>query len=131
MDIKPDGIKEINSGAELVEYSMNQIKFTMNNEFVKKLRRLYTIEQYHIKRMADEATFHQYTKLMEIFTGIFTKMMENGIIKKCDPVVLALEYLAPVSLLIQITDRDPDKKDEVKEMIKRFLTHFVDTYFLK
>ena len=46
----------IHNGAELKEFSLHQINFTISNETVVKLRRMSSIEQFRNSRLAQEAS---------------------------------------------------------------------------
>ena len=55
-------------------------------------------------------------------------MMENGSLKNDDPKMLSLAYTSPISALIHLCDREPEKEKEVLKKIKDFSEHFVNTY---
>ena len=54
--------------------------------------------------------------------------MEKGILKKDDSEYLALEFVAPVSLLIHMYDRQPEREEEVMDKIRKHFEHFVKVY---
>lgn len=66
--------------------------------------------------------------LQGMYTNIFAVMMEKGILKKDDPEYLALEFVAPVSLLIHMYDRQPEREAEVLEKIRKHFEHFAKVY---
>ena len=41
------------------------------------------------------------------------KMMEKNLIRRFDANLLALEIVAPVTVMIEIADREPDRTDEM------------------
>lgn len=58
-------------------------------------------------------------------------MIKNGKIKEDDPEILALSYTAPITGLIHLCDREPDKEKEVMKQIDLFINHFINTYGVK
>ena len=62
-------------------------------------------------------------------TSIFARMMENGALEKSNPEMLALEYMAPTSLLIQICDRHPERKEEIMKKIEEHIDYFISKNF--
>ena len=128
MGIALENSIKIDSGAALKEFSMRQLNFTITNDTVKKLRKMCTIEQYRTESIGKLTTYHQYTTIMGLYKSIFSEMIKLGIIEECDVEILALEYVSPVSLLIQICDREPEKKDEMIELAERFFDHFIKKY---
>ena len=41
----------------------------------------------------------------------------------------ALEFIAPVSLMIQLHDREPNRKKEILKTIKKHMDEFINRYF--
>lgn len=113
---------------ELMELSMARINFTMHDSSIKKVRRLLAMEQFRNPVIAELATKHQITGIVAMFRRIFEVMMENGTMKKGDAEQMALEYTAPVSLMIQMCDRQPEKAEDAMAAIRRHLQCFSDRY---
>ncbi len=127
----PENIHEAPKACdELFEMTMRMINFTMHDEKIILARRVLLTEQFHDKRAAALATRHFLTGTQEIFKGIFAEMIKNGILKNCDPGILALTYTAPVTELIHRCDREPEKEPEIIEKIEAFLRNFIEEYAL-
>ena len=123
-----EGGPVINNGKDLKKVSIEQISFTMNDDNVKKLRKMYTIEQFRTEHLSRQATIHQYTNITRMFKGVFDHLIEKGVMDPCDSELLALEYVAPMTLLLQLTDREPDRKDEAMDLINRHIDSFISKY---
>ena len=121
----------IHNGAELKEFSLHQINYTISNETVVKLRRMSSIEQYRNARLAKEASRHQLDNILNLFTRIFKCMIDNGAVDPYDPEILALEYTSPTSVLIQLCDREPDRKEEALELVEKHIDFFISKYCKK
>ena len=119
----------VNSGKDLKALSKAQIEFTMKDPDIIKLRKVLNIEQFRNDLMRKQTSLHQFDMLMDQFTEIFKDLMERGLIEQTDPEVLELEYFAPVSVLIQLNDREPDRGDEIERMIDTFLDSFIARLF--
>ena len=116
---------------ELKELSLRQIAYTMHAPDIVKYRKLLTIEQFHNERIAEVATMHFVTGLESLYTMIFEKMMENGIIKQEDPAFLAFEYLTPVAVMIHQCDRQPEWEEKAMERIRRHIEYFLKIHVVK
>ena len=112
----------------LVEMTMRMVDFTVHDEMIIMTRKVLAIEQFRDERAKVLATRHFLTGLTEMFTLIFAGMMEKGLLRQDDPKMLALAYTAPVSALIHLCDREPEKADEAKAQIEAFSRHFVTVY---
>ena len=123
---KPEEFPE--SMDELIENAMEKIQFTMHDDIVRKTRRMLAMEQFRSKKTAELTTRYHLENLQEIYAGIFKGLMEKGILKKDDPEYLALEFISPVSLLIHMYDRQPEREKEVLEKIRKHFEHFSKVY---
>ena len=113
---------------ELIENAMVKIKFTMHDDIVRKTRRILAMEQFRNNRMAELTTRYHLDNLQEMYAGIFKGLMEKGILKKQDPEILALQFVAPVSLLIHTYDRQPEREEEILDKIRKHLEQFAKVY---
>ena len=112
----------------LVEMTMRLVDFTVHDDKVVMTRKLLSIEQYRDERARSLATRHFLTGLTEIFTPLFAGMMDKGLLRRDDPAMLAFAYTAPISALIHLCDREPDKIPEALEQVEKFSRHFIKTY---
>jgi len=113
---------------ELIENAIGRIQFTMHDDIVRKTRRILAMEQFRSKRMAELTSRYHLENLQQMYAGIFSGLMEKGILKKDDSEYLALEFVAPVSLLIHMYDRQPEREEEVMDKIRKHFEHFVKVY---
>ena len=112
----------------LVEMTMRMVKLTVHDERIVMTRKVLTLEQFRDVRARELATKHFLTGLTDMFTQIFTGMMEKGLLRQDDPAMLALAYTAPISALIHLCDREPERTEEVLTQIEAFSRHFIKTY---
>ena len=112
----------------MLELTMRLVDFTVHDEKVVMTRKLLSIEQYRDERARELATKHFLTGLTEIFTPLFAGMMDKGLLRRDDPAMLAFAYTAPISALIHLCDREPDKTQEAMEQVEAFSRHFIRIY---
>lgn len=125
----PENLPPIPDSLEgLVEMTRQMTDVTIHDEKIIMTRKLLSIEQFRDDRARDLATKHFLTGLKEMFTHIFTGMMDKGLLQKEDPAMLAFAYTAPISALIHWCDREPEKTEEAMAQIEAFSRHFVRTY---
>lgn len=109
---------------ELIDISLRRIQFTLHDDVIKKTRRILTMEQFRSPRIAKLSSRYSMDGIQGMYQKIFRKMMDAGIIKQDDPRMLAMEFAAPVTLLIQMGDREPEREQEAMELIREFLKYF-------
>ena len=112
----------------LVDMTMRMVNFTVHDERIIMTRKVLTLEQFRDARARELATKHFLTGLTEMFTHVFTGMMDKGLLRKDDPKMLAFAYTAPISALIHLCDREPEKTEEAIKQIEAFSRHFIKTY---
>lgn len=113
---------------ELITSALKRIEFTLHDPVVKKVRRVLTMEQFRSKRIALLATKYNIDSVQGIYQHIFQTMIDNGVMKKTDTALAAMAFAAPVSLLIQMCDREPEREQEIIERIKSFFRYFAEEY---
>ena len=113
---------------ELITMTMRMLDFTLNDKRVILTRRLLLKEQFRDERARQFATLHFLTGTKAIYTKIFAEMMENGILKKDDPELLAFAYTAPITALIHYCDREAEKEPEILQQMEAFVKHFIKIY---
>jgi AcrR family transcriptional regulator len=115
----------------LTQLTMQMVNITVHDEKIIMTRKLLTIEQFRDGRARELATKHFLTGLTEIFTHIFAGMMDKGLILRDDPAMLAFAYTTPISALIHLCDREPEKTEDATAQIEAFSRHFIATYGVK
>ena len=112
----------------LVTMTMQMVNFTVHDEKVIMTRKVLTLEQFRDARARELATKHFLTGLTDIFTRIFAGMMDKGLLRRDDPEMLAFAYTAPISALIHMCDREPEKTEEAIRQAEAFSRHFIRVY---
>jgi len=112
----------------LVDMTMRMVNFTVRDERIIMTRKVLTLEQYRDVRARELATKHFLTGLTDMFTHVFTGMMDKGLLRRDDPKMLAFAYTAPISALIHLCDREPEKTEEAIRQVEAFSRHFIKTY---
>ena len=94
------------------------------NEFARNFRKMLTLEQY---RNAEMAELYQKCILpVSYIEDLFREMAAQGILKKSDPKLLALEFIAPYHFLIStaLVNESYDVEEAARLLaahIKRFM----------
>ena len=113
---------------EFITMTMRMANLTIHDEQIVKTRKVLTLEQFRDDRARELATKHFLTGLTEMFTHIFAGMMDKGLILRDDPAMLAFAYTTPVSALIHLCDREPEKTEDAIRKIEAFSRHFIQVY---
>lgn len=124
-----DNVKQIpESVIQFKKETLKRIEFTMLDEQIKKVRRLCAKEQFRNDKIAELTSCHQLTGLQKMYSKILKDMMDKGLVRKDDSELLALELVSPISLMVGIMDRQPERENEIRRKIKKHIDHFVNEY---
>ncbi len=115
----------------LVTMTMQMVNITVHDEKILMTRKVLTLEQYRDVRARELATKHFLSGLTDMFARIFAGMMDKGLLRKDDPKMLAFAYTAPISALIHLCDREPEKTEDAIRKMEAFSRHFIATYGVK
>ena len=113
---------------DLVGMTMRMIDFTVHDENVIRTRKLLMMEQFRNDRARGLATRYFLTGLTEMFTHIFSGMMDKGLLRRDNPETVAFAYTAPISALVHLSDREPERTDEAMIRAEAFSRHFIRIY---
>lgn len=113
---------------ELVQMTLRMVDITIHDEKIVMTRKVLTIEQFHDERARALATKHFLSGLTDMFTRIFAGMMDKGLLRRDDPAMVAFAYTMPISALIHLCDREPEKMGDAIAQVERFSRHFVKVY---
>ena len=115
---------------DLNRITLDRIKFTLRDETVRRTRRVLAMEQFRSERIAKLATKHNLDGVQRMYCTIFRDMMNAGVFKKGNPEILAMQFVAPISLLIQVIDREPEREQEAMKLVLAHLEYFAKEYGL-
>jgi len=113
---------------ELFVMSMKMIEFTVYDERVILTRKLLLTEQFHDERVCKMATRYFMDDTKNKFAAIFKQMMEDNLIRMSNPEMLAFAFTAPITSLIQLCTREPEKKEEVMQQAEVFIKYFMENH---
>lgn len=116
------------SREEFIEMTMGRIVFTMRDPVIRKTRMFLVQEQFRNQRTSEVTTRHQLDGIQGMFAKILRGMMDKGLVKEDDPVLLSAELTAPAVLQIARSDRQPQCEEDALESIEKHLQHFCDVY---
>lgn len=113
---------------EFKTQSIQMIEMTINDPVIIKGRKLLMIEQFRNEKTAADATNHLFLMSLNRNRAILAAVMEAGLLKRTDIDMLSLAYTTPISALIQICDRQPDKKEYVLEAANEYIDYFISLF---
>lgn len=113
---------------ELTAMSIQRLAFTIHDPQIRKVRRMMAMEQFRNDKIRRLTTLHHITGIEDMNTCFFEYLIAQGRVRAYDPRLLAFEFTAPVSMLVQMIDREPEREAEAMERIRQHMAHFTEVY---
>ena len=90
-------------------FTLAQFVFWTEDEFASDFRKMLTLEQYRSAEMAELYSSCLVAGPVAYMEDIFCEMLNKGALRAADPKQLALEFFAPLYLLINMWDQAKDR----------------------
>ena len=110
---------------------VGQIRYILHDPQISRVRKMLTIEQFQNPQMARLQTKQTYTDVMGYFTGLVRFLIRQGRLAGPDPEVMAAQLCLPVSMWINLCDREPEREADVLELVERHIRQFFELYRVK
>ena len=107
---------------------LGQIRYILHDPHISKARKMLAMEQFRNAELAKLQTKQNYADVMRYFTGLVKHLIRNGILTDDDPEIMAAQLCLPISTWINLCDREPDREQEVMELVSRHIQQFFRVY---
>ena len=127
-DTKPDAYE--NTTLQSIQtYTIEQFRFWTEDEFASRFRKMLTLEQYRSEEMAELYSQCIVAGPVAYMEDLFRELMKKGILKEDNPKQLAVEYYAPLFLLINMCDK-MDETEEFVEILSNHTKRFMENHVM-
>ena len=86
------------------------------------------IEQFRNAELAELQTKQNYRDVLNYFTGMMRFLIREGTLKDADTEIMAAQFSSPITVWINLCDRETDRADEVMELVRKHIMQFFETY---
>lgn len=107
---------------------LGHIRYILHDPQISKSRRMLTIEQFQNPALKALQTKQNYADVMDYFTGLMNFLISQRRIKDNDPKIMAAQLCLPISAWINLCDREPERENEVMDLIERHIRQFFKIY---
>ena len=116
------------SADEAVKMIVGQIRFILHDPIISRARKMLVIEQFQNPELAKLQTKQNYTDVIRYFTGLIQCMIRKGILRDDDPEIMASQLCLPISVWINLCDREPEREAEAIALVDRHIRQFFRIY---
>ena len=111
--------------AKLVQ---GQLRYILHDPHISKGRKMLMIEQFRNAELADLQTKQNYGDVLNYFTGMMRFLIREGTLRNADTEIMAAQFSSPITVWINLCDREPDREGEVMELVRKHVMQFFEIY---
>ena len=116
------------SADEAVKMIVGQIRFILHDPIISRARKMLVIEQFQNPELAKLQTKKNYTDVIRYFTGLIQCMIRKGILRDDDPEIMASQLCLPISVWINLCDREPEREAEAIALVDKHIRQLFRIY---
>ena len=111
-----------------VQMIKGQIRYILHDPHISKARKMLVIEQFQNPELAKLQTKQNYSDVLEYFTGLIKCLIQKGVLPEDNPEIMAAQLCLPISVWINLCDREPEREQEVMELVEKHIRQFFKRY---
>ena len=111
-----------------VQMIKGQIRYILHDPHISKARKMLVIEQFQNPELAKLQTKQNYYDVLEYFTRLIKCLIQKGVLAEDDPEIMAAQLCLPISVWINLCDREPEREQEVMELVEKHIRQFFKRY---
>ncbi len=116
------------TAGDVAKQIQGQIRYIIHDPQVSRGRKMLMIEQFRNEEMAKLQTKMNYTDVMNYFEGMIKFLIKEGSLKNADTKIMASHLSSPITVWINLCDREPDREDEVMKLVQKHVMQFFEIY---
>ena len=101
---------------DAVKTVLKHVRFILHDPDISRARKMLTIEQFQNPMLAELQTKQNYTDVLRYFTALVQLL------------VTAAQLSFPITVWINLCDREPEREGEVFSLIERHIRQFFAVY---
>ena len=113
---------------EIVKKIQGQIQFILHDPYISKARKMLVIEQFNNPKLSKLQTKQNYIDVLNYFTEFIQLLIQKDILIEEDATIMASQFCLPITVWINLCDREPERENEVMERIQKHIEQFFKVY---
>ena len=113
---------------EIVKKIQGQIQFILHDPYISKARKMLVIEQFNNPKLSKLQTKQNYIDVLNYFTEFIQLLIQRDILIEEDVTIMASQFCLPITVWINLCDREPKRENEIMELICKHIEQFFKVY---
>jgi len=113
---------------DIVKSIAGQIRYIIHDPVISKGRKMLVIEQFQNKELAILQSKQNYEDVLKYYIGMMEFLIRNDVLIEEDTTTMAAEFCLPITVWINLCDREPQREKEVISLVEKHITQFFKMY---
>ena len=113
---------------KIVKKIQGQIQFILHDPYISKARKMLVIEQFNNPKLSKLQTKQNYIDVLNYFTEFIQLLIQKDILIEEDATIMASQFCLPITVWINLCDREPKRENEIMELICKHIEQFFKVY---
>ena len=113
---------------ESIRMILGQVCYIIHDPTILKSRKMLTIEQFQNQELSWLLTKQNYTDVLNYFSGFVSFLIAQGKLRDDDAQIMAAQLCLPITVWINLCDREPNNEDVIMVLIERHIRRFFKIY---
>lgn len=109
---------------DVLQMILKHFCYIVHDPQIKKSQKMLTIEQFQNPTLKELQTKQNYTDVMRYFTGLVKFLIRQKKLFGSDAEIMAAQLCLPISVWINLCDREPEREEEITALIERHVREF-------
>ena len=111
-----------------VQMIRGQLRYILHDPAISRSRKMLMIEQFQNPELSKLQTKRNYEDVLRYFTGLVGFLIQQGVLTEDDPEIMAAQLCLPITVWINLCDREPEREQEAMELVERHIRQFFRIY---
>ncbi len=112
----------------LVKTGIGLFQFFLHDGYQQKFRRMMTVEQFQSPELARLLSKQYADDPLSYQAAMFAHLGQQGALGQHAPDVMALQFYAPIHMLLTMCDRQPEREAELTALLEKHIRQFARLY---
>ncbi|MBE5793827.1 MAG: TetR/AcrR family transcriptional regulator [Clostridiales bacterium] len=112
----------------LVQMGTGLFQHFLHDDYAQRFRKMLTIEQFRDPELARLFSCQYADDPLMYQSAMFAMLSAGGVLKDQNPNVMALQFYAPIYLLLTLCDREPPREEELTALLESHIRQFSRMY---
>ena len=113
---------------DAVQMIQGQIRYILHDPAISRARKMLVIEQFQNPKLAKLQTKQNYSDVLGYFTGLIKCLIQKGVLAEDAPEIMAAQFCLPITVWINLCDREPEREQEVMDLVDKHIRQFFKRY---